>query len=283
MVDCPTAVVLPFGERSKWLHGRISTPSGVLSLLAVQTEEQCPCLAGTDGSYIEFDGVLIDTASVPQKEAVLGVVALEGGALAKLSSVGGDATFDFTPRRALSGPSSEAHMKLFFPEVADHLRRRGSADLPAVVIEGVAKVDIAALIWVDGRASHESSSSSSSEGKRLGSSKPPSEVLLARRWNHEDNGGNLSGSSSSAVASVAPAGKAALDHIPSCCSASAVASGDPLTAAAEAATGGACSGGAGASTAPLPDSAGGKSSAAAAHSVAPDADGWYTVIRERSR
>lgn len=243
---------------------------------------------------------MIDSTVKPPKEAAVGTVALEGGALAKLTSVGGDVEWSFTPQRALAGASAGEYIKLFFAEVAEHLGRRGRGDA-AVVIAGSVRADMAALKWVDGADPSESSSSIGGGGSGAGtrSAVPPSHALLARRWAREHHGAAAHADTDAddvADAGAADSSSLSRGHTGShrCGSSVASSSGSGAsstigvrTAEAEAAALTASS----AAAPPVPVAkapaasrfAGAGASAAAgpaARAVLPDADGWYTVVRD---
>jgi hypothetical protein len=112
MLSIQATLAFPVGSSSKWFLGRVHLTQPKpkhLSLLAVQVEEQCPCLAPEaeveTGGYAEFDAVIIDHEE--DCEAALPTIAKTCGDMTKLRPAGNLSGLEATTA-APSAPSASA-------------------------------------------------------------------------------------------------------------------------------------------------------------------------------
>ena len=134
-------LAFPDGACSRWFHGRISaagsaaaapeSTSSWLSLLCVQTCEQCPCLSPDDGSYLEYDACLVDPAD--DCEARLPLLAKVGGALCSLRPADGSRSIAFEGSVLHTDAAASARLRVLFPELCS----AGRILVAAIVVEGV--------------------------------------------------------------------------------------------------------------------------------------------------
>jgi len=147
-------LALPFGAHSRWFHGRIQDPAASTasnpywwSLLAVQHEEQCPCLTPLDGSFYVYEALLLNHAT--NEECSIPALAKAGGALCRLHLANGGASFAFEPSRLHTGAAALPHLSAFFPEIATHFASGMVADAgdKVVVVEGTFSWSPGSLSW----------------------------------------------------------------------------------------------------------------------------------------
>jgi hypothetical protein len=150
----PGVLALPFGAHSRWFHGRIQDPAASAagsprwwSLLAVQLEDQCPCLTPADGSFYVYDALLLNHET--NEECSIPDLAKSGGALCRLHLANGGANFAFEPSRLHTGATALPHLSALFPEIATHFASgmvSGAGD-KVVVVEGTFSWSPGSLSW----------------------------------------------------------------------------------------------------------------------------------------
>jgi hypothetical protein len=150
----PGVLALPFGAHSRWFHGRIQDAAAGAasghrwwSLLAVQHEDQCPCLTPLDGSFYVYEALLLNHET--NEECSIPALAKAGGALCRLHLASGGANFAFEPSRLHTGAAALPHLSAFFPEIATHFASAMATDAAekVVVVEGTFSWSPGSLSW----------------------------------------------------------------------------------------------------------------------------------------
>ena len=137
-----------------WFHGRLFTTAPrrekPLALLAAQAAGQHACLTPADGSYVEYDGVLVDYEA--RRVARVAVMAAHGGTLLSLHPVapphdaGDRVRLTFEPASACSGDARAARLaSRLFPDLAGS---DGDGD-GVTVVEGTATLTgLRTAVWL---------------------------------------------------------------------------------------------------------------------------------------